>query len=215
MKNLLIIGARGYGRHVYNLITDLPEFSKTFSVKGYLDDNEEALDEYLGYPPIIDTVENYRIQPDDVFVCALGDVNYKKHYVSIILKKGGEFVNVIHPSSHIGLNSSIGIGCIIAYNVSIDCDVKIGNFVTIQTNSVIGHDSNIGNWTMIDSFGFTGGGANIGNSVTVHTRATIVPHKIVENGAIINAGSIVIRNVKEGKTVMGNPAKEILIPKIK
>ena len=54
-----------------------------------------------------------------------------------------------------------------------------------------------------------GGGSCIGNHVTLHTRATILPHVKVGNSAIVGAGSIVLRNVKEGITVFGNPAKKV------
>ena len=215
MKQLLIIGARGYGRGVYDIARAMPSYGNEFEVKGFLDDKFDALDSYTNYPPIISSVESYKIQKDDVFVCALGDVSYKKKYVSIILEKKGTFFTIIHPSAHLGNNVKMGIGCIIGYNSQIDCDVVLGNFVNIQTNVVVGHDSTIEDWSIMDCFSFTGGFVHVGQSVTIHTGAKILPHRILGNNSIINAGSIVIRDVKEGATVMGNPAKELLIPKIK
>ncbi len=215
MKHLIIIGARGYGRDTYDIARDMHSCGVTFDIKGYLDDKSDALDNYPNYPPILDSVEHYAVQPDDVFVCALGDVHYKKKYVEIVLEKGGEFFNIIHPSAHIGNNLKIGQGCIIGYNAQIDCDVTLGNFVNIQTSAVIGHDSIVGDWSILDSFTFMGGGARLGESVTLHTSAIIVPHKEVGNNATINAGSVVIRNVKDGAIMMGNPAKELLVPNIK
>lgn len=214
MKHLIIIGARGYGRGTYDIARSMVTYQKEFDIKGFLDSKSDALDGYENYPPILGAVETYEIQPDDVFVCALGDVKWKKHYASIILNKGGEFMNVIHPSVFFGGNVKIGKGCIIAYQSQIDCDVKIGDFVNIQCNVVVGHDSEVGSWSMLDCFTFMGGFSSIGESVTMHTRATLIPKLHVGDNAMINAGSIVIRNVKEGTTVMGNPAKETLIPKI-
>ena len=140
MKHLLIIGARGYGRGLYDIVRDLPGFGVEFDVKGYLDDKTDALDGYTNYPPIIDSVENYVIQENDVFACALGDVHYKKHYIEIIKSKGGKFMTIIHPSSHIGGNVHMGEGCIIGYMSQIDCDITIGNFVNIQTGVIVGHN---------------------------------------------------------------------------
>lgn len=215
MKKLLIIGARGYGRGTVDIAKLMPDYEKKFIIKGFLDDNKNILDKYPNYPPIISSVENYIVEEDDVFVCALGDVSYKKKYVTMILEKGGEFYTIIHPATHIGNNVKIGNGCIIGYNTQIDCDVTIGDFVNIQTNVVVGHDSVIGNWTIMDCFSFTGGFAQLGDSVTVHTGAKILPHRIIGKNSTINAGSIVIRDVKDNSVIMGNPAKELLIPKIK
>ena len=114
MKHLLIIGARGYGRGVYDIARSMPTFGKEFDIRGYLDDKTDALEGYEGYPPIISSVEGYEIQEDDVFIVALGSVKWKKYYAQIIIEKGGEFMNIIHPSVFIGSNFKIGVGCIIA-----------------------------------------------------------------------------------------------------
>lgn len=214
MKNLIIIGARGYGRGVFDIASSMKSYGKSFIIKGFLDDNSDVLNEYPNYPPIISSVEDYIIEKDDMFICALGDVKYKRKYVNLILQKGGDFFTVIHPSVHIGNNTKIGKGCIIGYNVQIDCDVTIGDFVNIQTNAVIGHDSIIGDWAMIDCFAFTGGFVRIGEGVTLHTRATIVPKLEVGEYAVINACSLCIRKVKPNSVMLGNPAKELLIPQV-
>ena len=53
MKNLLIIGARGFGREVYNTALESVGYEKEFIVKGFLDGKSDALNGYEGYPPII------------------------------------------------------------------------------------------------------------------------------------------------------------------
>lgn len=215
MKYLLIIGARGYGRGTYDIARSMKSYGIDFVVKGYLDDKKDALDGYDNYPPIISSVEDYIIEKDDVFVCALGDVKYKEKYTNIILAKGGEFMTLIHSSASIGNNVIIGKGCIIGYNTQIDCDVVIGDFVNIQTDVIVGHDSRIGNWTIMDCFSFTGGFVNVGSRCTLHTGAIVIPKLNIGDNSIINVGSVVIRNVREGSTMMGNPAKEFYFPQNK
>ena len=156
MKELLIIGARGWGREIFNMLPDCIGYQTEYQVKGYLDDKKDALDGMDGYPTIISSVEDYEIKPDDVFVCALGDAHWKKHYAEIILSNGGEFINVIHKSSAIGRNTTIGQGCIICDNVNISCDIKIGNFVTFQSYAVVGHDAKIGNYSHLGVRTFMG-----------------------------------------------------------
>ena len=62
MKHLLIIGARGWGREVYNMLPDCIGYGTEYEVKGFLDDKADALDGMPGYPPIIDSVEHYEPQ---------------------------------------------------------------------------------------------------------------------------------------------------------
>lgn len=213
MKHLLIIGARGFGRAVCDLACEMPEYHKEFDIKGFLDDKVDALEGYDNYPPIVGTVESYEIQPDDVFICALGDVHYKKHYAELILNRGGQFINVIHPSAHLGTNVELGVGCIIAGNVWIDSDTKIGDFVTIQCGALVGHDVEIGNWSIIDGLCFLGGFVKVEELVSIHTNSSVIPHISIGGGATVNIASVVIRNVKPDSVVMGNPAREMIIPK--
>lgn len=209
MKNLLIIGARGYGREIYNLAHDCIGYGTEFIIKGFLDDKADALDNYSGYAQILDSVEHYQIQKDDVFICALGDVKYKKKYVELILAKGGEFINLIHKTAYIERNTTIGKGCIICKHVVISCDIKIGDFVTFQAFTNIGHDAQIGSFCQLNAFSFMGGFSQIGNMVTLHTKAVIHPKVIVEDNSTVGVASVAIRRVKAGTTVYGNPAKKL------
>ena len=209
MKKLLIIGARGWGREVYNMLPECIGYGTEFQIKGFLDDKRDALDGMLGYPKIIDSVEHYEIQPDDVFICALGDVRSKKKYVNIILEKGGEFINVIHKTSTIDRNTIIGKGCIVSRNVHISCDVKIGNFVTLNLMAVVGHDAIIGDYSHLNTMSFMGGYSEIEEFVTMHTGSILQPHKKIGKYSVAGAGTFIYKNVKENTTVFGNPAQEL------
>lgn len=210
MKDLIIIGARGFGREVYNLALDCINAGLQIRIKGFLDDNSNALDGYDNYPSILSSVESYEVQSNDVFICALGEVKYKKIYVDKIINKGGEFISLIHPLALIGQNSKIGKGCIVRTICSISCDVTIGDFVTIMGFVNIGHDVNISNWCHIGAYSFMGGFSSLDESVTIHPGSKILPHKKVGNNAIVGAGSVILRNVRPCTTVFGVPAKKIV-----
>ena len=207
MKHLLIIGARGFGREIYCLATCSIGYKTEFDIKGFLDDDSTALDRYEGYPPIIDSVEDYEPKNEDVFICALGDIYFKKKYSEIILKKGGVFINLIDKDALISKNVKLGIGCIISREVLLSCDVNVGNFVTFQRAITIGHDVTIGNFCHFNANCFVGGFCNIGSNVTLWTSSIILPRITLENNCTIGAAAVVIKKVKEGTTVYGNPAK--------
>lgn len=207
MKNLIIIGARGFGREVFGLATACEGFKVDFIVKGFLDDKADALQGFKNYPQIISTVENYEVQENDVFTCALGSIAFKKYYVESILAKGGIFKNLIHPSVLLNLNVKLGFGNIIFGNTIISNDVEIDNFVTIQPFVGIGHDSKIKSWCTINAFSFMGGFVILEEEVCLNTRATILPKVKINRGATVGATSLVIKNVKANTTVFGTPAK--------
>lgn len=209
MRNLYIIGARGCGREVYNFFMECKPTLPDVDCVGFLDDNRNALDGFEGYPPIIGSVESYQPKEDDVFICALGDPKWVLHYTSIIEAKGGRFISIISPTASIGRNTEIGDGCIIPGWTVISSDIKIGNHVNVGVFCDFGHDVVIGNCCHIGAYTFLGGGVRIGDGVTVHPRVNVLPHKKVEGHAVLGASSVVIRNVKQGQTVFGIPAKVI------
>lgn len=209
MKQLLIIGARGWGREVYDIAKACIDAGADFTVKGFLDDKADALDGYKDYPPIIGPVETYEIEKDDVFICALGDAHYKKQYADKILGKGGIFISMIHPTAVIGTNAKIGKGCVVGAYANLSNDTRIGDFVTMSIRSGMGHDSSIGDYTHIGGNCCISGFVTIGENVTMHPGCVMVPHRKIGDNAIIGTGSVVLGNVKANTTVFGNPAKKI------
>lgn len=209
MKHLYIIGARGCGREVYSLYTQCKDTLDDIECVGFLDDNPDALKGFNGYPPIISSVENYQPGPDDVFICALGEPKWVRHYTQIIEKKGGEFISLIHPKAFIGKNSVIGKGCIISMWSVISADVKIGDHVYVGVFCDLGHDVNVSKCCHIGPYSFLGGGVKLGENVTVHPRVNILPHKKVGDEAILGASCVVIKNVAPNTTVFGIPARKI------
>lgn len=211
MKKLIIIGARGFGREVYNLALKCKEVNRYFEIKGFLDDNKIALDGLAGYPPILNTVEDYIPEKDDVFVCALGDIYFRKKYTEIILEKNGVFISLIHPGATIYSNAIIGNRVVIADNVFISCDTQIGNDVIIHTGTIIGHDVTIGNNCSLGANTFYGGYAKIEDFVTMHPNSSVLPTKIVKSYSVVGISSVVTKNTPANATLYGNPASVIYI----
>ncbi len=210
MKNLVIIGAGSYGREIYNLALECKGYGTDFIIKGFVDNLYEEIG-YEGYPVILGKVEEYGPKEDDVFICALMDVDIKKKYINLITGKGGTFINLIHKTATIWKNSTLGTGCIICDNVHVSCDINLGNFVTIQPQSVLGHDVIVKDFCHLNSFCFLGGKVIVNEMVTINTGAIIYPGIEIGSHAIIGTGAVVLRKVKENVTMFGNPAKILKI----
>lgn len=208
MKNLIIIGAGGMGRTIYDMARENTAFNKEYVIKGFIDDNVDALDSFNNYPSVIGTIKDYCIQDGDIFVCSIGGESRRACMESII-NRGGEFYTLIHPSSRIGTNVHIGKGCYIGAFTTIASDAYIDDYNFIQSYTIIGHDVKIGKWNRIDSYVMCVGGTIIGDNCMIHTNAVINHNVVVENGAHVGACSFVIKKVDAGTTVFGNPARRI------
>ena len=121
----------------------------------------------------------------------------------------------------IGKCSSVGIGCFITgRNISIgnNCvinrfclldgraGIEIGNNVSISPNvSVVSlsHDKDDPQFRTVSK------PVIIRDYVWIGIHALILPGVIVEKGAVVGAGAVVVKNVNEFAVVAGNPAEVI------
>lgn len=209
MKHLVIIGAGGMGRCVYCIAKEAFGYGEEFDIKGFLDDNPKSLDGFEGYPPLLSSIDDYKIEEDDVFVCSFGDTKTKLKISRKMKDKGAVFQRIISKRACVSQNVEIGEGCIIAEFAMICPDVVIGAHTLILNFAVIGHDCKIGECCRIDTHCTTVGGTVLEDAVTVHTSSVINHNVTVGQGAMVGACSFVIMNVKPETTVFGNPAKKI------
>lgn len=207
MKELLIIGARGFGREVYHTATKSHGFGTKWIIKGFLDSDNQALSSHVGFPPIISSVEDYIVLPNDIFCCALGSVADKKKYASIILEKKGVFTNIIHKDTQLFESYDSCKGLIVSSYTVLSCGLKLGDFVTFQNYVMVGHDAEIGSWCHFNSQSFVGGYAIIEDESTLHVGAKVLPKKRVGAKSTVGAGSVVVKDVPQSVTVFGVPAK--------
>jgi len=208
MKNLIILGAGGFGREVYDLANYCHSGNSDFRIKGFLSDDPVDI-ESLGYPPVLSTVGGYEIRENDLFIPAIGNVHDRKKVVEIILRKGGEFITLIHPAAVISPSARIGKGVAVKAFCVLASDVVIGDYTFLQSSAIFGHDVHIGNFCQINSFSFFAGCVKVNDLVTVNAGTKIVQSRQIGEGSTIGMGSIVLKDVPKGAKVFGNPARII------
>ena len=208
MKNLIIIAAGGLGRTLCGMAESCLGYETDFVVKGFIDDDLDALNYFDNYPPIIGKISDYVPQNDDVFVCSIGGES-RKRCIEQLIDRGATFISLIHNTARICHNVRMGEGNVIGAFTSIGVDSVLGNYNLIQSHTVIGHDVIIGDWNRIDTHVTCVGGTKICNATDIYTSAIINRGVVVEDKAHVGACSFVIKRVKAGTTVYGNPAKRL------
>lgn len=208
MKDIIIVGASGFGREIVDWIEDINDVSPTWNILGFLDDNLNALDGYPSGYRVIGKISEWEPKENEWFVCGLAFPEVKRKCVGLLKSKGAKFATIIHPTALISKFSEIGEGTVITQHSGLNTNTKVGKFVTIL-ESGMGHDSSIGDFSTLSGRCNVNGHVSIGNDVYVSCGVSIAPSKKIGDGAKLGIGSVVISNVKPGVTVFGNPAKKI------
>ncbi|MEM5384665.1 acetyltransferase [Paraburkholderia phymatum] len=207
-KRLVIIGAGGLGRIVYDVLSnDIPMLDEV-ELAGFLDTRADLeMPEGLDCPVLGSPLE-YQVRDGDIFIPAVGDPTWRKKLVAPLLEQGAEFFSYTRRASVAG-RAQIGHGTFLTPGAVVSTDCRIGAFGYIDTYTILGHDVEIGEHCMVGAMTFIAGGVQVGNGVAIHPRTTIAKGVKIGDGATIGIGSVVVKDVPPGVTVFGNPARTI------
>jgi sugar O-acyltransferase (sialic acid O-acetyltransferase NeuD family) len=208
LHDLLIISAGKYGRVTLRLAQEAIKAGAPWRIKGFLDNRPDALAPFGYTEPILGPVETYVPQPNDRFLCAVGDNDARRRYAEMILARGGQFATLVHPTSCIADRASIGPGTIIEPFVYVGTDVSIGAFNVIGSHTCISHDNRIGDYSQVCGHSNFGGNVVVEDHAFFGLGAIVVPRITIGRYAFVAAGSIVVADVPASSKVFGNPAME-------
>lgn len=88
MKDLLIIGAGGFGRELYQWCKEINAVTPKWSIKGFLDDNLDALKGIDCDIEIVDTIKDWQPSSDEEFALGVADPIIKEKIVTLLESKG-------------------------------------------------------------------------------------------------------------------------------
>lgn len=210
----VILGAGIAGRLYLDTLRDCPE-SGTVEVVGFIDDNPELQGRQVSGIPVLGTytqlpelikkhdIEGAFVVYSDRFARLRGE------RFNQCRELGLKPINIIHPSAIIASSVSIGEGVFIGRRVIIELGTKIGDNCSIHRGSIIGEDC------VLEESVFLTAGVNLAAVVTIGkntmfgTGAIVIARCHIGKDVIVGAGAVVIKDVPEGVTVVGVPARII------
>jgi len=208
VRDLLIAGAGGHAVEILSVLQEINTEAEVY----FFDDYNLKVDFLFGQYKILHSTEEvatYFIQ-DSAFVLGTGSPKSRDILYHKLTSLGGRVKSVIAASAIIGTYEVfLGEGINIMPFAAITQRVSIGKGSLVHMHASVHHDSEVGIFCELSPGCRILGGVKIGNYVSVGSNAVILPQVNIGNYAVIGAGAVVTKDVAEGQTVVGVPAKEV------
>jgi sugar O-acyltransferase (sialic acid O-acetyltransferase NeuD family) len=214
IRKLIFVGGGEFAREMLWTASAVDPAEMGWAPAGFIDDNVDGSRAHMSRKhvslPVFGAIQDHQPKPDEVFVCAMGNTRAKLKLAELIAQRGGQFINLIHPSAHIAPDVKIGTGLFLFINALISAGSEVGNHTSLNANASVGHDASVGEGCTISSYCDITGNVCLGVGVFMGSHASVLQGITVGDFATIGAGSVVIRKVPPKSSVMGVPARAIL-----
>ena len=207
MRDIVIVGAGGFGRELHSLLWDC--FSKDqYRFKGFLAKQKDELNGYDIDAPVLDDPDQYRPAAADVCLLAVGHIGSRRRIVESLTGKGAEFVSMIHPTALIADSAKIGKGAVIYPFASVSNRAVVDDFVCIHFYCLVSHDAKVGKYCYLSPYATLNGMSEVEDEVFMGTHSTVTPLRRVGHHAKISANSSAMRDVAPHNLLFGVPGKQ-------
>ena len=209
MKEIILIGAGGHAAELREYLDyhNKVKAGEELKLIGLLDDDKGIYDHYNYEAPYLGKINEHEVRDDVHYLMGIANLKYRKQFIEEFLKKGAQFLTFIHPTALIASTANIGEGVVISHNASVGPMATIGDYCLLNSRCTIGHDSVMGKFNFISPQVAVSGNTTIGENNLLGTNSATIPGITIGNGNLIGAGAVVIKDVPDGVTVVGNKAR--------
>jgi sugar O-acyltransferase (sialic acid O-acetyltransferase NeuD family) len=202
MSSILIIGAGGHGKVVADIL-----LSGGSQVLGFLDDDPATWYTLRLGLPVLGPIDDYvRFAPDGLAL-GIGSNAARQQIIARMPEAESLWRNAIHQSAIISPSAQIGRAVVIAAGAIVNPDAVIGDYAIVNTGATVDHDCVIGDYAHIAPGAHLSGGVRVGRGALVGVGAAVAPGCSIGNRSVVGAGAAVVRNVPDGVTAKGVPAR--------
>jgi UDP-perosamine 4-acetyltransferase len=204
--NLILVGGGGHAKVVADAT-----YSAGHSILGFLDDASNAVLAQTGVEHL-GRLDQWPIATSlkALLVPAIGHNQLRHQCVAQWIESTGgkQFVaTVVHASAIVSPSATLGAGTFCSANAVVNAGAVIGRACIVNTSAVVEHDCVIGDGAHIAPRVALGGHVTVGSQSLIGIGAVVRPGIQIGNGCTIGAGAVVVNDIPDGVTVVGNPAR--------
>ncbi len=204
-KPILVWGGGGHGHVVIDLLRTLGGWS----IAGIVDSVNPPGSRIMDVPVLgdADCLPDLREQGIANIVVAIGDCAARAGMLEQARALGFETPTLIHPSCILYPSAEIGPACVLCALSIVGAQTRIGAGVILNTRCVVDHDNRIGDCAHVAPGAVLCGFVTVGRESWIGAGSVVRDHLAIGSRVMVGAGSVVLKDVPDGQTVFGNPAR--------
>lgn len=123
---------------------------------------------------------------------------------------GFEMVTLVHPRAVVSPSTMIGPGSVVMAGAVLSTHVRVGANVTIYAGTVVEHDSVLEDHVNLSPGVRLAGAVTVREGAFIGIGASVVQGVHIGRWATVGAGAAVLRDVPDGATAVGVPARLVI-----
>lgn len=201
---MILIGYSGHAFVVYGILNSTGK-----KVTGYCDKEEKQSNPFgLDFSGPESSEQGLKSLKQNGFFIAVGDNGIRKKIYGQLAGKDLLPVNAVHASAVVDGSAVIAEhGVMIAANATINPLAMIGTGAICNTGCIIEHECVVGDFAHVGPGAVLCGNVKVGEGTFVGANAVVRQGISIGKNAMIGAGAVVVKDVPDGATVVGVPAK--------
>lgn len=206
---LLLLGASGLARETLVAARAQPERWRPI---GLLDDDTARHGDIVDGVPVLGSTNRVHEFPMAAVVPCVASPKRLDTRLRLVERLGlpsDRWATIVHPAASIAPGTELGAGSIILAGVVITAPIVIGPHLVAMPHVLLTHDDELADGITLAGRATLAGNVRVGTGAYIGQGAMIREGIRVGAGAMIGMGAVVLTDVPDGQTWVGNPARKL------
>jgi sugar O-acyltransferase (sialic acid O-acetyltransferase NeuD family) len=204
--DLVVVAASGLGRETI----EAARAQGTYRVRAILDDDPRRTGAYESGVEVVGGIDALARFPAARVVICVGKGSSRANLAARLALPDERYATVIHPSVDVPGSCRIGAGSVLLAGSVLTASVTIGQHVVLMPRVVLTHDDVVADFATLCAGATFGGAVHIGPRSYIGMSASVREGCRIGADALVGMGAVVLSDVAEADTVVGNPAAPLI-----
>jgi sugar O-acyltransferase (sialic acid O-acetyltransferase NeuD family) len=213
--DLVIVGTGGQGREMLDIARAEVADGAKLNLLGFIDDapsaQSAALVEAQGLPVLGDVQWLCTSGIKAMVLIGIGSGPVRRAVDRRLQAAGFNSPVIRHPSATIGSATTLSPGSCLWAGARLTTNVRVGRHVHVNQNATVGHDTVLADYVTLNPSAAVSGSVSAAEGALVGAGAVVLQGRALGRDTIVGAAACVTRNVRDRETVVGVPARTLMV----